>query len=321
MRINYLSYDDRLRKQPLTQMPELESACKKASIVSNESSSVNKDVYNGSNMRNESNVAAINFGGKISQAIYKNKLFNDLLIGFENKTALAQNGVALVVAGGVRPATNIAMANPQDREDCYHAATHSISSGVVGFGVTCSVMKPFTDAVSKFKKDPAAYLKPEMASIYNIPELGPRKVQGSKVFKATCKMTEMIPEILIGVPKAMLTIALIPPILKYCFGIEKKSKHNNAEVKPEMAIAQNSEVKDEVVELKELKASNSPNFTGTKYDGFVEWLAKNYYGKTMQSSWMVNLGKSMENWNKIDAVEFCELFNYFNSLYSKNIAE
>ena len=50
--------------------------------------------------------------------------------------------------------------------------------------------------------------------IYNIPELGPRKVQGSRIFKATCKMTEMIPEIIIGVPKAMLTICVRQPSVK-----------------------------------------------------------------------------------------------------------
>ena len=87
------------------------------------------------------------------------------------------------------------MANDKDREDCVHAATHSISSGVVGFGVTCSVMKPFTDAVDRFKKAPGKYLKDSMASYYGVEALGPRKVQASKLFKSTCKMTEMIPEI------------------------------------------------------------------------------------------------------------------------------
>ena len=160
MRINYLSYDDRLRQLALTQAPEAENMCRKNSTVSTiESGSVNSN-NNGSNMRKQNNdVAAINFEGKISQKIFKSKLFNDLLYGFENKTALAQNGVALVVAGGFRPATNILMANKDDREDCYHAATHSISSATVGFGVTCSVMKPFTDAVKKFKENPAKYLK------------------------------------------------------------------------------------------------------------------------------------------------------------------
>jgi len=325
MRINYLSYDDRLRKQALTQAPEAENMCRKNSIVStNERSSVNS-FNNGSNMRNQNDVAAINFEGKISEKIFKSKLFNDLLWGFENKTALAQNGVALVVAGGFRPATNILMANKEDRDDCYHAATHSISSALVGFGVTCSVMKPFTDAVKKFKNNPAKYLKPEMAGFYGLEELGPRKVQTSRMFKSTCKMTEMIPEIAIGVPKAMLTIALIPPILKYFFGIEKK-KHDN---KP--AVAEN--VKAEVVkneakeaEIQKGEETNSPNFTGAKrsrgifkelrvrarklrmaYDKkVVESIAKNYYGATMQSKPMKWLGEKTID---MDAIQVCSIVN------------
>ena len=81
--------------------------------------------------------------------------------------------------------------------------------------------------------------------------------------------------------------------------------------------------------VKDSEKQTSPNFTGVKPSrGFIkelqvrarmaemwynnkatEWLAKNYYGKTMEASWMVNLGKSMENWNKIDAVEFCSIVN------------
>ena len=35
---------------------------------------------------------------------------------------------------------------------------------------------------------------------------------------------KMGPDILIGIPRSIITIALIPPILKYVFGIEKKPK-------------------------------------------------------------------------------------------------
>ena len=39
------------------------------------------------------------------------------------------------------------------------------------------------------------------------------------------KALNMAPDVFIfGIVKAMLTVALIPPILKYVFGIEKKSK-------------------------------------------------------------------------------------------------
>ena len=224
MKVNYLNYSDRLRQKSLTQCPEPENVCRKNSIVSSESSIVNKD-YNGSNMRND-NVAAINFSG-IPERIFNSKAFNSILRFFEDQTALAQNGVALIVAGVLRPATNIGMASKDDREDCIHAATHSISSAGVGFGTTCLVMKPFTDALKEFKNNPAKYLDAKMASVYGIEELGARKVQTSKFFKNTCKIVEMAPEIAIGIPKAILTIALIPPILKYCFGIEKKSKNEH----------------------------------------------------------------------------------------------
>ena len=37
-------------------------------------------------------------------------------------------------------------------------------------------------------------------------------------------LAKNIPDWVIGVPRAILTIALIPPILKYVFGVEKKKK-------------------------------------------------------------------------------------------------
>ena len=229
MKVNYLSYDDRLRLKSMTQSKNSENMCRKNSIVSDEKSSIN-NLNNGSNMREKSNVAAINFAGKetLVEKIFNSKWFNAQNRFFDAQSALAQNGVALVVAGGLRPATNIVMANDEDREDCMHAATHAISSAGVGFGTTCLVMKPITDALKKFKDAPQKYLDPSMAKVYEIEELGARKVQASTFFKNTCKFVEMLPEISIGVPKAILTIALIPPILKYCFGIEKKPKHQEA---------------------------------------------------------------------------------------------
>ena len=254
MKVNYLSYDDRLRLKSMTQCKNSENMCHKNSIVSDEKSSINK-FNNGSNMRNESNVAAINFsGGKETfiEKIFNSKWFNAQNRFFDAQSALAQNGVALVVAGCLRPATNIAMANDEDREDCMHAATHAISSAGVGFGTTCLVMKPITDALKKFKKAPGDYLDPSMAKYYKIEELGARKVQASTIFKNTCKFVEMLPEISIGVPKAILTIALIPPILKYCFGIEKKPKHGEVVKADIKSTPQEAETKPEVTSGKEV---------------------------------------------------------------------
>ena len=37
-------------------------------------------------------------------------------------------------------------------------------------------------------------------------------------------LAKNVPELIIAIPRATLTIALIPPILKYVFGVEKKKK-------------------------------------------------------------------------------------------------
>ena len=49
-------------------------------------------------------------------------------------------------------------------------------------------------------------------------------------------LVKNMPDWIIAVPRACLTIALIPPILKYVFGIEKKKKPKNIEQTVEQKI-------------------------------------------------------------------------------------
>ncbi len=61
--------------------------------------------------------------------------------------------------------------------------------------------------------------------VNSLPEL-----EHSGAYKNVVKILDMAPDVfLFGVLKAMLTIALIPPILKYGFGVEKKKKVPAAE--------------------------------------------------------------------------------------------
>jgi len=56
--------------------------------------------------------------------------------------------------------------------------------------------------------------------IYKVENLA--KLEQSQAFKMTTKVLDMAPDVFVfGILKAMLTIALIPPILKYGFGVEK----------------------------------------------------------------------------------------------------
>ena len=57
--------------------------------------------------------------------------------------------------------------------------------------------------------------------IYKVENLA--DLEHSAAFKNVTKIMDMAPDVFIfGVAKAMLTVALIPPILKYGFGLEKK---------------------------------------------------------------------------------------------------
>ncbi|MBD5401758.1 hypothetical protein HDR58_02995 [bacterium] len=200
----------------------------------------------------------------------------------DKHTVIAQNLVALVLAAGFRPIAIMSLPGKKDKEDKIYASGHSIASGLIGFGFSSIVMYPLGEAVSKTKKKitdvaraielskkPVADLaKEELDKINNLKEkygvsdlkelenhpwfkkfkdtFSVKKLEdleSSKAFENVVKTLNMAPDVFIfGVAKAMLTIALIPPILKYVFGIEKGKKKevqqpnltSQTMIKPEM---------------------------------------------------------------------------------------
>ena len=181
-------------------------------------------------------------GNKFTDKIFRSPKFKKLLEVFEEKTVVAQSLVALVVAGVLRPATNMAMAGKNDKEDSMYEVAHAISSAVIGFIVSATAMAPFDKAFKKIKAEPQKYLK-GLEKLFDVKEIGKRKLEKSKPYKNISKVAQMIPDsIVLGIPKAMLTIALIPPILKYVFGLEKKPKNavqnNNSNMAFENKFAQ-----------------------------------------------------------------------------------
>lgn len=238
-------------------------------------------INNGSRVK--SNDAAVSFTGNPSKVltnlgqtipdkIAKTGAFEKLLTFFEENTSLMQAGVALIVAGVLRPATNLAMAGKDDREDSIYAASHAISSAVIGFVVSSIVLKPFDDAFKKFKKDPEKYLKnneEKFKKLFGVNNLGSRYLEKSANYRNLSKFSQMMFDTLImGIPKAMLTIALIPPILKYVFHIEKKPK----------APAQAAPVAQEPTKAQEPAKVQESNNTTTKSNKFMNISMKQFMG-------------------------------------------
>lgn len=175
--------------------------------------------------------------------------------------------IALVLASVMRPATIMALPGKQDKEDKIYASGHAMASGIIGFLVSTAITSPFDESIKKFFGNPDKYLtakdnvknvgrkgsKPTLERMKNAIKYLEKKVDTAttakyyepmleKLSKQTGAMETLaknIPDWVIGVPRAILTIALIPPILKYVFGVEKKKaaqpqKDNNMQPQMDM---------------------------------------------------------------------------------------
>lgn len=174
--------------------------------------------FSGNPAQKASEVAAKNLGDKILNS----KTFGAILEYAEGHPISCNALFSLVLAGMLRPATIMALPGDKDKEDKINAAAHSVASAVIGFISATVVMSPFDAAMKKVKNDPAKYLG-KKAEAY----LGDLKAKGlakTAKFKNVETLMKMGPDIIIGIPRSIITIALIPPVLKYVFGIDKKSK-------------------------------------------------------------------------------------------------
>ena len=140
--------------------------------------------------------------------------------------------IALVLAGVMRPATILALPGKKDKEDKIYAAGHSMASGIIGFLVSTAITSPFDESIKKiFDSKKFKAMDAEIARLKAEKDAGTITKEAKATLKAMSKkraalstLVKNIPDWVIGVPRAILTIALIPPILKYVFGVEKKKK-------------------------------------------------------------------------------------------------
>ena len=170
-------------------------------------------------------ILSSNWFGKFSEYSYKHNISTSALI-------------ALVLAGIMRPATIMALPGKKDKEDKIYASGHAMASGIIGFVASTIITSPFDESIkkvfdkdSKFTRGKFKAINKKIAELDIKKEAGTISKEAKKELKSLTRkrdalntLIKNIPDWLIGIPRAMLTIALIPPILKYVFGIEKKKK-------------------------------------------------------------------------------------------------
>lgn len=130
---------------------------------------------------------------------------------------------ALGITCFLRPAAIIAIPSKKNQDDQKYAAAHSIASGIIAYIITSIICNPISRAVKKLSKDPTAFIKNKESYL----------IKDEKALKAAGTYLNMLPEaVIIAAPRAALTIALIPLILKYVFGLEKKKDGDNKNDQP-----------------------------------------------------------------------------------------
>ena len=121
----------------------------------------------------------------------------------------------------LRPAAIMSLPGDKNKEDKIYASAHSISAGLIGYALSKLLLSPVTNACNKLKDTPDKFFSKDSYFM---------KLKNADV--ASTRYVKMISESAIAIPRAFLTVALIPPVLKYVFGWEKKTK----EIKPEIKV-------------------------------------------------------------------------------------
>lgn len=207
----------------------------------------------------KSEAAATVIKKTVGDKILTSGWFNSLVTMAEKHNVATSALIALGLAGVLRPATTMALPGKKDKEDKIYASGHAIASGIMGFVVSLILTSPLDDALTKCFEgsEKAVGLKPldlekgetmelmekrsskvlkdmfqkikDLKDLKNVGEnVSAKDLEQlkflSKKKDAMSTLMRTMPDWIIAVPRATLTIALIPPILKYVFGIEKKKK-------------------------------------------------------------------------------------------------
>lgn len=189
----------------------------------------------------------------------------DWLLKFAKDHNVAGSALmALFLAGALRPATIMALPGKKDKEDKIYASGHSMASGLIGFGVSTLLTTPWDNGVKRVMDNYKNHYETVLDNIKNGTNNEPVKlnykfnilknrydrlvdIAKEQATKATALEKKLlkkqvddlglimknVTDWVIAIPRAMLTIALIPLILKYVFGLEKKKPVQEVQNKPE----------------------------------------------------------------------------------------
>ena len=276
MKINAIKYDTTLKQgsSAVFRDPHNFKEKERAGLYG-KSVNEDKNKFSG-NFTGKSEVAASVIKKTVGDRIFASKSYNWLTGFAEDHNIAASAFIALILAGILRPATIMALPGKIDKEDKIYASGHSMASGLIGFVASTIVTSPWDQGVKNIMDDYKTHydkvienIKAGVDANKDVPPLKHKfklldkkygriveleKMVADKAAKIEKKAIRAqidamqlsmknITEWVIAIPRSILTIALIPPILKYVFGLEKKKSEPKPQQTESPSVSQEQNVK------------------------------------------------------------------------------
>ncbi len=156
------------------------------------------------------------------QSIYNSNIVKrGLKFAADNGALFA--ATATLVFSAIRPA--IILATPgTDKKNKQYAGTKSVASTLIGYLLMFGASKPIAKAVKNIDENPQKYLTAE--AIKNL-KAGEKTLAASKKYAFATQLFKLGLGFIIAAPKAILTCALIPPIMSKLFPQKEDNKQQS----------------------------------------------------------------------------------------------
>ena len=157
------------------------------------------------------------------QGLYTNKTFKKGLEFAAENGALFSAATIFGCSVGVRP-LSIWMTPHVDKENKKVLCAKSIVSSLVGYLMMFGISKPVANSIKKIDKNPEKYLSSK--TVQNLKEES-KTLQYSKAYIFATQMFKLGLGVATAVPKALLTVAGLPVVMKKVFPQEQEKHQQN----------------------------------------------------------------------------------------------
>ena len=157
------------------------------------------------------------------QGLYTNKTFKKGLEFAAENGALFSAATIFGCSVGVRP-LSIWMTPHVDKENKKVLCAKSIASSFAGYLMMLGISKPVANSIKKIDKNPEKYLNSK--TVQNLKEES-KTLQYSKAYIFATQMFKLGLGVATAVPKALLTVAGLPVVMKKVFPQEQEKYRQN----------------------------------------------------------------------------------------------